>query len=233
MHEQNERIGPDGKPAQDVTVNPMAVERRKREASDRERAEREAAEPWSREKLIRALAQVDRDGVQGVVNGKELRDHVNLHGVDLSGLDLSGLDLARANMHGVKAIGTNFSGCRLVEANLNDAILTGAILDGVNAVEATFHGACLCSIKASKAQFMGANMSECCVEAVEGMDITEKPLTAAELNVAKHKQAEGFKVEIRLDETESGEAKAMYFGENFLKANVHNLVTTCKRREKS
>jgi hypothetical protein len=233
MEEIKPRIGPDGKPVKDVSVNPFAVERKQREAEDRARREEEGKKPWSREKVEKEIARAAQEKPMQVIDGIESRSHANFHGADLSGLDLSGLDLSYVNMHGAKLIGANLSGCRLIQANLAEASMTGAVLDKINAVEANLSGACLCASKANKAQFMGANLSECCFEANEGIDIVEKPLTVAEEAFAKYKQSEGFRVNILHDEKEKGNARVLYIGATLEKANVTGMRTTCRRKEKA
>jgi uncharacterized protein YjbI with pentapeptide repeats len=225
--------------ATDVNVNPKAVERKQREAEERDRLAAEATEPWSRAKVERELARAAASESFGVVNGQEIRNSANLHGVDLAGLDLSGLDLSRANLHGAKLVGTNLNGARLVGANLHDADLGDAQMEDVNAVEANFHGACLCGSKVAKTHFMKANLSECCHEATSGLDIEEKPLTAAE-----EKKARSFMGMVRrlfgYDEDASGQARASisteegkvrYYGETLENANVSGMKAVCKRRK--
>jgi len=220
------RLLSDGTVAHDVVVNPKHTERVAREAFERARLEAENTEPWSRSKVERELARATARGSLGVVNGQEVRDSINLHGVDLSGLDLSGLDLSRANLHGAKLKGTNLSGAKLTNANLHEAELSGADLQNVNAVEANFHGACLCRSKAGKSHFMKANLSESCHEAAEGLDIQEKPLTAAEHKQAKYRQSEGFRANIHVDE-----GVVRYYGPTLEGANVHGMKTKCKRAQ--
>ena len=124
------------------------------------------------------------------------------------------------------------TGCRLVGANLHKANLTGALLENMNAVQANFSQSCLCSAKAAKTHFMGANLSECCYEDTDGVDVVEKPLTAAEEKKARHMQSEGFRVNILFDEKEQGNAKAVYVGATLEKANVTGMSQVCLRRTK-
>jgi uncharacterized protein YjbI with pentapeptide repeats len=219
------RFHADGSILEDIKENPLHLARVQREANEKEKLEAEALEPWSRAKVERTLARAASEGVLGVVNGQEVKSDANFHGADLSGLDLSGLDLSRANLHGAKLAGAKLSGCRLVNANLHEADLSGASIDGANAVEANFHGACLCGSNVDKTHFMKANLSECCREATDGIDIEEKPLTAAEDKVARYRQSEGFRAHILTDE-----AVVRYYGATLEGANVHGMKTTCKRR---
>jgi uncharacterized protein YjbI with pentapeptide repeats len=221
------RFHADGTVLEDAKENPLHLGRVKLEAEKKAAVEAEALEPWSRSKVERTLALAGADGVLGVVNGQEVRADANFHGADLSGLDLSGLDLSRANLHGTKLIGTKLSGCRLVGANLHEADLSGAEIENVNAVEANFHGACLCGAQVDKTHFMKANLSESCHEGTDGLDIEEKPLTAAEAQVAKYRQSEGFRANVHVDE-----GVVRYYGSSLEEANVHGMKTACKRSRK-
>lgn len=218
------RIGKDGNPVTDLSVNLKAIERKAREAEERQRLEAEAREPWSRAKVERELARSASQESLGVINGEEIANSVNMHGADLSGLDLSGLDLSKANLHGANLVGTNLSGCRLVGANLCEADLTDAEMQDVNAVEANFHGACLCGSKVDRTHFMKANLSEVCHEGIDGLDVEEKFLTAAEENKARHLQSEGFRAVILVDE-----GKVRYYGPTLEGANVHAMRSKCRR----
>lgn len=223
---ENVRIGKDGNPAEDSAINQKAVERKVREAGERERLEAEAREPWSRTKVEREITRSASQESLGVINGENITNRINLHGVDLSGLDLSGLDLSKANLHGAKLVGTNLSGCRLVGANLHGADLADAEMEDVNAVEANFNGACLCRAKVNKTHFMKANLSECCHEACDGLDVEEKPLTSAEEKKAQHLQSEGFRTFVDVDQ-----GKVRYFGSTLDGANVTGMSSTCKTRK--
>lgn len=219
------RLGPDGQPTEDVSENPMYVERLKREESERQRLEFERIEPWSRSKIERELKRLSEHGPSVATNGRKVRSAINLHGVDLSGQDLSGLDLSRANLHGAKLSGANMTGCRLVGTNLHGADLSGTALDSVNAVEANFHGACLCKADVSKTHFMKANLSEVCHESVVGLDLDEKPMTPAEVGQAKYRQSEGFHANILIDE-----GLVRYYGETLKGANVTGMSSAHKKR---
>lgn len=219
----DKRLGADGLPADDVTENPKAAIRKKLELETRARREAERLEPWSRQKVEREIIENPSVSVAG---GTEVRYRGNLSGADLSGLDLSGVDLSYVNMDGAKLVGTNLSGCRLVGATLHAADLTGAVLEKVNAVGVNFHGACLCASKSSRAHFMGANLSEVCFEGSDGVDIVQKPLTPAEEKLARHRQSEGFKVDVSLSA-----GKVTYFGPSLERANVSGMRLVCKKRK--
>jgi len=219
------RIGQDGQPAVDWDVNPKHLARLEREAAERTRLEAEQAEPWGRAKIERELARLSEKGSLGVVNGREVKNSLNLHGVDLSGQDLSGLDLSGANLHGAKLAGAKLTGCRLVGSNLHGADLSGAALDGANAVGANLHGACLCGAQVGKTHFMSANLSECCHEGADGLDVEVKPLTAAENTVARRRQADGVRAHIDVD---AGVVR--YFGDTLNGANVTEMSAKCKRK---
>ena len=232
------RVGPDGEPVQDIAINPKAIERKAREAEERSRLAAGAAEPWSRAKVERELARAAAAESPGVVNGQEVRNSANMHGADLSGLDLSGLDLSRTNLHSANLAGAKLTGCRLVGANLNDADLSDAEMEDVNAVEANFHGACLCGAKVEKTHFMKANLSGCCYEAVDGLDIEEKPLTPAEGKKARSlvgmfrrflgsddgAPSSGVRASVLIDE-----GKVRYCGQTLEGANLTGMKPLCKR----
>lgn len=220
-----QRIGPDGLPAEDVLVNPKYLERIGRETKERQKLESEAAEPWSRAKLERELARLSTQKPSYVIDGVEIKSGLDLHGADLSGLDLSGLDLSRSNMHGAKLAGSNLANCRLVGTNLHGADLSGTDMSGVNAVEANLHGACLCDANVSKTHFMKANLAEACHEDVSGLDIVEKPMTPAETAQARHRQSEGFRVNVSTDD-----GTVRYFGDTLSGANVAGMSRVHKKR---
>jgi uncharacterized protein YjbI with pentapeptide repeats len=220
------RFGSDGSQCEDVTANPKAIARRAIEQAEKTREEAEARSPWTRNRVIAAISSIAQRNVLSHDGMSKARIQLNLHGVDLSGLDLSGLDLSRANLDSAKLSGANLNGCRLVGANLHVADLTGAILDGVNAVEANLHGACLCKARVANTHFMKANLSEVCHDGTDGLDITEKPLTAAEDTMARRKQSEGFRVHIAVDE-----GVVRYYGATLEGANVTGLSAKCKRVE--
>lgn len=231
MEEKTRRFDSDGEVVEDVMENPKAVERKLREANDRARLEAESKEPWSRAKVERELGRLALKPRTTVIDGREIFDRLNLHGVDLSGLDLSGLDFSGVNMHGANLTGSILSGCRLVDANLCEATLTGAAFEQANAFGANLNKACLCAAKIGKTHFMTANLSESCCEATEGLDIVTNPLTPAEAAAAKYKQAEGFRVEILYDDKEQGNARVLYVGATLEKANISSMKTVCQRRK--
>lgn len=191
-----ERIGPDGKPAQDWTENPKAAERKAREAAERSRLEAEAAAPFSRDKVARMLDDLrKREPIH--VNGADQPQSLNLHGVMLpDGIDLSGLDLSHANMHGVKVKGGKFVGSNMAHVNAHGAIFQGCLFDDAESMEAiNLCQSCLggSSFSGVKSEGSGggvlgdekwskglthANLSEsCCHGTVRGLDIQEHELT--------------------------------------------------------
>jgi uncharacterized protein YjbI with pentapeptide repeats len=230
MEDQKPRVDRDGNLVWDVLENPKAVERKKREAEEKARLEAEANEPWSRAKVERELGRLALKPPVAVMDGREIFDRLNLHGVDLSGLDLSGLDLSGANMHGANLTAANLSNCRLVESNLSEALLTGASIENANAVGANLSKSCLCSAKIGKTHLMAVNLSDCCYQETDGLDLVEKPLTPAEDRAAKYKQSEGFRVDTVTDQ--KGAVKFVYVGSRMEKANITGMKSTCQRRGK-
>jgi len=180
----SQRIGPDGKPAEDVIVNPKAVERKAREAAEKARLEEEAKAPWSRERIETALESVRSKDPIGEVNGQVIAEQLNLHGADLSGLDLSGLNLSGANLHGAKLLGADLTGTSLAGANLSQADLSEAILKGCDLSSANLSESCICDADATEASFRKANLADACIEGAKGLDIRVVPLTFAEMRVA-------------------------------------------------
>lgn len=231
------RIGKDGKPAEDVIVNPLAVERKAREAVERVRATDEAAEPWTRAKIERELRRA-KAREQIVVDGKEVPPSLNLHGATIpDGTDLSGIDLSNCNMHGLRAKGVKFDHCILTRANMHGAVLDGCSFQDVEADELNLCESCCCG---SKFKFRRRepepgkdpvhisrrmNMSDCCMERTEGIDIQEKPLTDAEHKKARHHQSEGFRVAVSVDE-----GKVRYYGPELTDANLTGMSRVCRKR---
>lgn len=225
MEDIKPRIGLDGNPAQDVSTNPKAIERKAREAEVRVRLEAEAKEPLSRSKIERELTKLSQKAPMATIDGRDVFESLNLHGADISGLDLSGLNLSNVNMHGVKAVGTNFTGCLMVNANLYGADLDGAVLEKANAQSANLSEACLCRTTITDANLRKANCHGACYESSQGFDVEEKPLTEKERLVANRRQAEGFKVHVV-----EAESKVKYFGSTLEGANVTAMESVCKRR---
>lgn len=196
MSEKPPRLGPDGQPAKDWTVNPKAQERRAREAVERSRLEAEAAAPWSRDKVARMLEDVrKRESIH--VNGVDQPQSLNLHGVTLpDGIDLSSLDLSHANMHGVKVRGGKFVGSNMAHVNAHGAVFQECVFDdaesmeSINLCQSCLKGSSFSGVKAegSGGGVLGdekwskgltsANLSEsCCHGTVKGLDIQEHDLT--------------------------------------------------------
>ena len=236
MSQNKPRFGKDGKPAEDVIVNPLAVERKAREAVERVRAADEAAEPWTRAKLERELRRA-KAREQIVVDGKEVPPSLNLHGATIpDGTDLSGIDLSNCNMHGLRAKGVKFDHCVLTRANLHGAVLDGCSFQDVEADELNLCESCCCG---SSFKFRRRaepdkdpvhisrrmNLSDCCMEGTSGIEIEEKDLTAAEHRKARHLQAEGFRVAVSVDE-----GKVRYYGPELTEVNVTGLSRSCKRK---
>lgn len=215
----SQRIGPDGKPAQDVVSNPKANARKAELQEERRRLAEEAAAPWSRERLEREIERLANEPSVSVFEGKEVRNRLNLAGEDLSGLDLSGLNLAGANLHGAKLAGADLTGASLSGANLSEADLSAAVLKGADLGLANLSKAQLFDADVTEASLKKANLSEAEYEGAKGLDIQEKVLTPAVLLEAKYKQAEGFKVDVRVDE-----GVAVYAGDQLEGANITGLV---------
>src|SRR4029077_5649862 len=228
MNDNSLRVGPDGQPAEDLNVNSKAVNRKAHEAVENIRMIAEQAEPWNRIRVERELARLYKTKTLVSISGHEIKSSLDLHGVDLSGQDLTGIDLSGVNLHSAKLTGTKLTGCRLVNSNLHGADLSEAMLDSANAVEANFHGACLCKASVAKTNFMKANFSECCHEGTDGLDVIVKSLTPAEVTFARHRQSEGFRAHVSIDE-----GVVRYFGSTLEGANVTGMSTVCKRRAKS
>lgn len=222
------RIGRDGKPEEDVSVNPKAEDRKRREAQERSRVEAESKEPWSRTRIEREIARVREASRRSqsitLPNGVTVGPQVNLHEADLSGLDLSGLVLAGANLHGANLSGADLTGASLAGANLHGANLEAAKLKGCDLSRAVLQQSCLCWSDLSESTLLKSNLSDCCHQNVVGLDLKEAKLTAAELQAAKRRQAEGYRINIHEDR-----GVALHYGPQLVDANVEGMSSTCKR----
>jgi uncharacterized protein YjbI with pentapeptide repeats len=226
MSDEQQRIDRlTGLPAVDVSVNPLAIERKAKEGEKRAAEIAEANAPWSRERLERLKAKL-RAGAEGqetveTSGGEVLGPSLNLHGAALVGLDLSGMDFSFSNLHGADLsrtilTGANFHRANVCQANFRDAKLEGCDFSAANVSEA-----CLCGADCSNASFKGANLSDSCYERSVGFDVVEKALTAAERDAAKHARVDGSRVVIREDLGVS-----LHFGPTLAGANVTGLRNT-------
>ncbi|WP_431094983.1 DUF2169 family type VI secretion system accessory protein [Polaromonas aquatica] len=126
----------------------------------------------------------------------------DLAGADLRGAVLAGLDLGGCMLEYADLSGADLRGCNLRRAVLTQARLNGALLDEANLDEAnlcssdargaSFRGASLCSVRASRANWMQADGHGCDLSAAQlddadlcGASFDDAKLNTTILNQAK------------------------------------------------